>query len=165
MTDEKRSTPKKLQDFVPYQLHVVANRLSTGASRIYRRRYGITVSERQFMMIFATEPGATANRACHLVGIDRALASRIINSLVRRRLLRTATERSDKRLRAIYLTEKGWKLHEAMQLVGQERARRLLQSFSRSERALLFSYLKRLDENVEGVNAYDPGPNKRRVKS
>ncbi len=35
----------KLEDFLPYQLSVLSNKISQGIAKFYRQRYGITVGE------------------------------------------------------------------------------------------------------------------------
>ena len=153
MDRTQRRSVEELETFVPYLIHVAASGLSSGASRVYRKLFGITGAEWHMLLILSTERNITAKRACRIIGLDRSLASRLVRSLGNRGLIRVSKHPDDNRQRAINLTDKGWRLHAKVDEVSKARSRQLLAIFSEREYRQLVDLLQRLNAELPMVNA------------
>jgi DNA-binding MarR family transcriptional regulator len=140
--------------FVPSWLSHLNNRLSSGASQIYLRRFGVGINEWRVISMLSQEPLITAARVGQVLGLHKAIVSRSVHDLESKKLL-TFEFRAGQRLLA--LTENGHALHDEMVVVALARERMLLAGFSDKEREVLLGLLRRMYANLPAVDAIDPG--------
>ncbi len=141
---------------IPYLIGAIANILSIGGSRLYRRLYNIGLTEWRLMWILAIAPRITAQRASQIMGVDKAAISRALAGLERRRLVRVLPNPADSRERLIELSPSGVELHSKIIVIAKERERRLLAPFTGDEIRILTRLLQRMQANAVNVNAIDP---------
>ena len=139
-----------------YLIGAISNILSIGGSRLYRRAFGIGLSEWRLMWVLAIEPRITARRASQIMGLDKAATSRAVVGLERAGLARIAPDPSDNRQRIIELSAAGAELHGRIMVVAKERERRLLSPFTEDEVRVLAGLLRRMHAHAANVNAFDP---------
>lgn len=70
------------------------------------KKYNITVAEEPFFMAINSHDGATQEELTALVGVDKAMTTRVIHSLESKGLVRKMQDENDKRQNRIYKTEK-----------------------------------------------------------
>lgn len=140
--------------FVPSWLSHLNNRLSSGASQIYLRRFGVGINEWRVLSMLALESRITAARVGQALGLHKAIVSRSVHDLESKKLLHFAFESGQ---RLLELTERGLALHDEMVVVALARERMLLAGFSERERETLLGYLRRMHANLPAVDAIDPG--------
>jgi DNA-binding MarR family transcriptional regulator len=158
-TQPKATESRVSDDFgrsIGYLLGAISNILTIGGSRLYRRAFGIGLSEWRLMWVLAIEPRITARRASQIMGLDKAAVSRALAGLERRALVRVVADASDNRQRIIELSEAGIALHRRAMAVAKERERRLLSRFTKDEVRMLAALLRRLLANAANANAFDP---------
>jgi DNA-binding MarR family transcriptional regulator len=143
-----------LENYVPYYINMISNKLSRGSSRLYIRRFGIGVIEWRILGYLRMKNGGSANEICQTLAIDKAAASRSIQELEKKQLVSVSPV--DRRQRALTLTAKGEELHDRILPVALERERILLSSLSATERQTLLSLLRKLRSGVAAVNEYEP---------
>ena len=143
-----------LSRFVPSWLSHLNNRLSSGASQIYLRRFGVGINEWRVLSMLALEPRITAARVGHSLGLHKAIVSRSVHDLESKKLLTFAFESGQ---RLLELTDRGHALHDEMVVVALARERMLLAGFNERERETLLGYLRRMHANLPAVDAIDPG--------
>jgi len=146
-----------LSRYIPAQLSIISNKLSHGASEKYRRLFGVGITEWRVLATVAVEPGISANRLCQLIGIDKALASRVLSRLAGRHLVAVQSDPNNARRSLLRLTGSGQQLHDRVLLVVRERERILHSAFSHAEIETLLSLLHRLHAQADIVNEYEPG--------
>ena len=135
----------------------LANRISSGASRAYTRRFGIGVMEWRVLAMVAREPGTTANQVGHISGVDKSSVSRAAQSLIRRGDMTATGDAADNRRSFLRLTPQGLALHDRMILASLEREESLLDGLSETERRSLFGLLRRLTANLTLLQNGDEG--------
>jgi DNA-binding MarR family transcriptional regulator len=145
-----------LRRYATYFLHLVSNKLASGASRLYLSRFGIGVIEWRVMGMVAVEPGITSNRVCQMIGFDKAAISRATRTLESKGYLRVVAVPDDLRRRTLDLTARGRKLHDNILVIALERERRLLSDLTDQEVDLLLDLLARMADKLPYVNEYDP---------
>jgi DNA-binding MarR family transcriptional regulator len=142
-----------LNNYVPAFLTFLANKLSSGASAVYRRRFGIGITDWRIVALLAVEPWIPAGRICEVIGLDKAAVSRSVRDMAARGLVETQVQEGDQRRQFIALTHNGVALHDAIVDIALEREKLLLADFSAEERQLLVSLLTRMHSRIPIVNA------------
>lgn len=147
---DARSSPNALdlENYVPAFLTWIANKLSSSASLIYRRRFGVGIVEWRIMALLAVEPWITAGRICEVIGLDKAGVSRSVRFLLDKGFAETRYRDNNNRRQFIALTRAGIELHDRIALVARAREEQLLTGFSDAERAAAVRLLTRMHENL-----------------
>jgi DNA-binding MarR family transcriptional regulator len=149
----RQSQPFDLQNYIPYFINMISNKLSRGSSRLYIRKFGIGVIEWRLLAFINSHGTISANDICESLAIDKAAASRALNGLVGKKL---ATSRPvDRRQRSLLLTEEGRALYDKVVLIARERERILLASLSPSEKHDLLRLLRILRVNLTALNEFE----------
>jgi len=142
-----------ITNYVPAFLTFLANKLSSGASAVYRRRFGIGITDWRIMALLAIEPWIPAGRICEVIGLDKAAVSRSVRDMAALGLVETQVQECDQRRQFIALTRNGIEMHDSIVDIALERERVLLAEFSEDERRLLVSLLARMHARIPIVNA------------
>lgn len=112
------------------------------------RKYHITIAEEPFFMAIRSHDGATQEELTALVGVDKAMTTRVIHSLEHKELVKRVQDEKDKRQNRIYKTEKANEISESV----RNDLLRLNQSFtegiSRKDMESFMRTLAVLDENI-----------------
>lgn len=147
-----------LERYVPHLLVSITNKLSAGGAHLYRKLYGVGVTEWRILAMLAIEPSIPASRVCQVIGLDKALVSRVTQTLAQRGLVSVKKDQSDTRRQLIMLTAKGNRLHDDIINFALRREQLLVGDLSREELKVLTNLLSRLHARVDAVNAYKPMP-------
>ena len=131
---------------------LLANKLTSGASSVYRDAFGVGTIEWRVLSHVAAERWITPQRICRLGGLDKGGVSRSMKFLLDRGLIAVRGSASDARSVELSLTAKGTAMYERMARVADERERRLLQGLSRPEVRSLMDTLRRLNDQMPAVN-------------
>ena len=142
-----------LDAYVPGLITFLANKLTHGASALYRRHFGVGVIEWRCLSQLALEPWIPPGRIVQVIGLDKAAVSRSIRALERQGLVKVRSSRQRSRFLEMALTEKGRALHDRILAVALERERRLLMDLSGEERSILLSALNKMHDRMAEVNA------------
>lgn len=96
-----------LDTFLPYQLAVLAQRVSTGFARHYKEAYGISVAEWR-VVAHLSRGGVVSVREIHeRVDMDKPKVSRAASRLEEAGYITKVVNQKDRRLVELALTEKG----------------------------------------------------------
>jgi DNA-binding MarR family transcriptional regulator len=139
--------------YAPYFLTVIANAISSSASQVYLREFGIGVNDWRVVSHLGMDPGCTAQVISNVLQVDKSVVSRSVKTLVDRGLVAVETTPGFRRL---YLTAGGAQLHKEMVPVALQRERLLLAGLDDAEVEQLLGLLRRLHANLPGLTAYDP---------
>jgi DNA-binding MarR family transcriptional regulator len=145
-----------LARYVPGLLNFLSNKLSAGASKCYRKHFGVGVVEWRMLSMLAVENGISANRICQVIGLDKGAVSRALQGLEVSGYITTAVDHRDARRYTVSLTTQGRALHDRIFEVAMERERRLLDDFTPAEVDQLVEMLGRMHRKIERVNEYEP---------
>ena len=159
----KRSDPRhdggteapvlELDDFVPYYVRVIANRLAQAASRLYQRKFGIGLTEWSCLSTLGKEEQISASRICEMSGFDKALVSRGLGSLEAKGFIQSRAVADHNRKRLIRFTPAGRTLYEEIRELALVREQRLLEGLSRPERSALLASLRIMQRNATALAA------------
>ena len=138
--------PLKLEQFLPYQLNVVANLVSQALSRVYARRYRIGVPEWRVLVTLGQYGVMTGNAIGAHTHMHKTKVSRAVALLEKRRLLVRRANRADMRESFLSLTAPGRAIYEELAPHALEFARRLTDILSPSDRDAFYRALQQITD-------------------
>ena len=152
----KRKKKLDLERYTPALLTFIANKLSAGASQLYREQFDVGIVEWRVLSMLAVESNIPAQRICQVVGLDKSAVSKSVQFLQNGGYVQSQVDPGDARRYTLSLTTAGHALHDRVFDVAQERERRLLETLSAQEIESLLSMLNRIHKQIDHVNAYRP---------
>jgi DNA-binding MarR family transcriptional regulator len=126
--------PLKLEQFLPYQLNVVASLVSQALSRVYARRYRIGVPEWRVLVTLGQYGVMTGKAIGAHSHMHKTKVSRAVALLEKRKLLVRRANRADMRESFLSLTAPGRAMYEELAPHAQDFARRLTEILTPSDR-------------------------------
>ena len=133
-----------LANFLPYQLSILASRISRDFSKEYISRFSLNNAEWRIIAHLSQESKPISIREIYQkVGLEKSKVSRAVSKLAKRRLLSKKVNSSDKRLVDLKLTRVGREIIDEMTEIAMDFEARFLQkienpgSFKNTINALL----------------------------
>ena len=136
--------PLKLEEFLPYRLSILSNRVSQSIAREYEQRFDLSVTEWRVMAVLARFDALSAREVAERTAMDKVAVSRALARLVAAGRVSRRTHRGDKRRSVLRLSAKGWKIHDAVAPLALQHERELLEQLSPAEREVLSRILEKL---------------------
>ena len=115
----------KLEQFLPYQLNVVATQVSEALSRVYARRYRIGIPEWRVLVTLGQFGFMTGKAVGTHTHMHKTKVSRAVALLEKRKLLTRRINRADMRESFLSLTAAGRAIYEELAPHALDFARRL----------------------------------------
>lgn len=140
----REQAPLKLEQFLPYQLNVVATLVSQALSRVYARRYRIGIPEWRVLVTlgqFGVMTGKAIGAHTHM---HKTKVSRAVALMEKRRLIARRANRDDMRETFLSLTAAGRTMYEEVAPHALEFARRLTEILSPGDREAFDRALRQL---------------------
>jgi DNA-binding MarR family transcriptional regulator len=125
-TGGEKEAPLKLEQFLPYQLNVVASLVSQALSRVYAERYGIGVPEWRVLVTLGQYDAMTAKAIGAHTHMHKTKVSRAVALMEKRRLLVRRANRDDKREAFLSLTAAGRTMYQEVAPHALDFANRLI---------------------------------------
>ncbi|OEY67929.1 MarR family transcriptional regulator [Marinobacter sp. X15-166B] len=137
-----------LNQFLPYRLNRLADRISGELERMYSERYGLNVAQWRVLAWLSHCDDLTAKKICAYTNMDKARVSRAIRALEERGLIYRSPSPQDQRIHDLHLTPESARMlddlildaqaweAELMSTLSVEEYRNLLNSMSKLERQL-----------------------------
>jgi DNA-binding MarR family transcriptional regulator len=154
MVDRKRATRTVIDRsvYVPHYLMITANALASGASRLYRKHFGLGINECRIVAILGHQPDKTALEISAAVAMNKSIVSRSLHTLLKRDFISQAGQARGRRYR---LTPLGEELQDKIVRMSMERQELLLAGIDDGQRPVLLALLARMLDNVAEVNRYE----------
>jgi DNA-binding MarR family transcriptional regulator len=136
----------KLEQFLPYQLNVVATLASEALSRVYARRYRIGIPEWRVLVTlgqFGVMTGKAIGAHTHM---HKTKVSRAVALLEKRKLLVRRINRADMRETFVSLTAAGRTIYEELAPHALDFARRLTEILTPGDRAAFQRALQQITD-------------------
>jgi DNA-binding MarR family transcriptional regulator len=138
--------PLKLEQFLPYQLNVVASLVSQALSRVYAGRYRIGVSEWRVLVTLGQHGVMTGKAIGAHTHMHKTKVSRAVALLERRKLLIRRANRADMRESFLSLSAAGRTIYEELAPHALDFARRLTDILTPSDRDAFHRALRQITE-------------------
>ncbi len=104
----------RLEDFIPYKLSVVANRVSQSIGRLFESRFNIQMTEWRIIMALYAYGDLVFNEVVERTSMDKARVSRAQRRLVDLGLIRTYGDPADRRKVILSLVPEGAHICETL---------------------------------------------------
>jgi DNA-binding MarR family transcriptional regulator len=102
----------RLGSYWPYQLTVLADRISRHTAAIVKRHGQLNLSQWRVIAAIAEQPGRTAAEVVAVTPMDKGIVSRATKALLAAGLVRREASQGDGRLSHLFLTEQGEILYQ-----------------------------------------------------
>ena len=142
----------ELDDFVPYRLSVLSNRISGAIARQYTERFGLTMAEWRVMAVLGGSPGLSARDLAERTGMDKVQVSRAVAALVKRKRIARRADAADGRMQRLALTPKGEAIYAEIVPLARKLEAEFLSRLNSNERATLNRLLKTLSQQAESLS-------------
>ncbi|MGA8611266.1 MAG: MarR family transcriptional regulator [Xanthobacteraceae bacterium] len=151
-TSPSERAPLKLEQFLPYQLNVVASLVSLALSRVYARRYRIGVPEWRVLVTLGQYGVMTGKAIGAHTHMHKTKVSRAVALLEKRRLLIRRSNRADMRESFLSLTAGGRAMYEELAPHALEFTQRLTEILTPADREAFNRAVRQLtDRSAELV--------------
>jgi len=149
--DQNRSSPAKgrLADFLPYQLSVTSNAVSSMIAQRYRARFGLKITEWRLIAVLGDAGAATQRDLTQATLMDKVAVNRASKVLEERELLKRKPNASDGRSHLLELTEEGKAIHKEVMPMVEQMERDIFAALSEQEQAQFKAMLNRIFDNVD----------------
>jgi DNA-binding MarR family transcriptional regulator len=133
-----------LEDFLPYRLSILSNRVSRAIAARYATAFDLTIPEWRIIAVLGRRPGLTAKEIAEATEMDKVAVSRAVAKLVESKRVAARADREDARRQILSLTPQGESVHARIAPIALTSEERLLSSFSTREREQLDALIDRL---------------------
>jgi len=141
----------RLEEFLPYRLSVLANRVSKHLARAYRNRFGMSVPEWRVMAIIGTTDDKTALDIVEASVMDKVAVSRAVAGLAARGLLVSRLDSKDRRRHLLSLTSEGLSVYHEVVPLARRYHMELLEQLGTTDAGELDRLLHVLDRVAETI--------------
>ncbi len=137
--------------YIPHFLNILNNKLSSGASDLYIKMFGIGINDWRVLSVAVRNQGCIANFIAEKMEAHKAVVSRSVQYLRDQKHVRIEPAGKEK---LIFVTPAGQRLYSDVARVALAREKLLLRGLNEEQQATLRSLLSHLLSNVPAVNAY-----------
>jgi len=150
-----REAELHLEDFLPYRLSVLTNRVSSAIARHYSERFDLGVPEWRVMAVLGGAPGLSAREVAAKTAMDKVQVSRAVASLIEARRVQSEPDAQDRRVTRLSLTPRGRAIYEEIVPLALHLEAVLLSALSAEEKAQLDRLLEKLSRRIGNLVAID----------
>lgn len=144
---KRKPTPAELlvlEEFLPYRLSVLSNRVSRAIAARYAKAFDLTIPEWRVIAVLGRRPGLTAKEVTEATEMDKVAVSRAVGRLVDAKRVAAKADRADARRQLLSLTREGESVHARIAPIALASEERLLAALDARERAQLDALMDRL---------------------
>lgn len=144
---KRKPTPAELlvlEDFLPYRLSILSNRVSRAIAARYADTFGLTIPEWRIIAVLGHHPGLTAKEVAEATEMDKVAVSRAVAKLVDSKRVATRADKDDARKQLLALTAQGESVHARIAPIALASEQRLLAALDARERGQLDALIDRL---------------------
>jgi len=135
----------QLQQFLPYRLFVLANRISSSLADHYEEQFKITRSEWRVLAVLGEQADLSAAQVAERTAMDKVAVSRAVSKLLSTELVQRQFAESDRRRSVLRLSERGKVVYGKIAPIAIEYEQKILDQLHQNEIELLRNLLTKLD--------------------
>jgi DNA-binding MarR family transcriptional regulator len=134
----------KLENFLPYRLSVLSNRVSAAIAQDYADRFDLTVPEWRTMAALGEHPGLSAAEVAGVTEMDKVAVSRAVARLLQAGRLTRGTAADDRRRSVLKLSAAGHRIYRQIVPVARAHEANLVTALNAEERRQLDKLIDKL---------------------
>ncbi len=136
-----------LQQFLPYRLSALANRISQSLAVKYSKQYGISVQEWRILAVLGEETKLSAVAITNRIAMDKVAVSRAVKRLIEKDLVIKHLDNKDQRSHELALTTKGVEMYQKLVPIALEHEQQVTDTLTLKEKESLLKLLSKLDNS------------------
>ncbi len=140
-----------LEEFLPYRLSVLSNRVSDAFARLYETRFGITIPEWRVIANVGRFAPISANGVCERSAMDKVTVSRAVQRLVDKGFLDRRTDAHDRRRSSLTLSPAGAAIYAEIVPLALQIQAALVADLDEDERRALDLLMNKLDRRIAAL--------------
>jgi DNA-binding MarR family transcriptional regulator len=140
-----------LEEFLPYRLSVLSNRVSRAIARRYAKTFDLTIPEWRIIAVLGRRPDLTAKEIAEATEMDKVAVSRAVARLVSARRVAARADAADARRQILALSREGESVHARIAPIALASEERLLSALDAKERAQLDALIDRLLDSARSL--------------
>ena len=144
-----------LEDFLPYQINVLAQTISQSIAAVYESRHGLMRDDWRVLVAINQEKKMRATDIAHHANLDKMQVSRAIARLEEKQLLERTVDEQDKRNLIISVTPKGRSVYQDIAPSMMARNQFLLEGLEKTEQEQFKTILKSIQSRAEQLIRQD----------
>jgi DNA-binding MarR family transcriptional regulator len=133
-----------LEEFLPYRLSILSNRVSRAIARRYASTFDLTIPEWRIIAVLGRRPGLTAKEVAEATEMDKVAVSRAVARLAASGRIAGRADPGDARRQLLALTRAGESVHARIAPIALASEERLLAALDARERLQLDALIERL---------------------
>ena len=133
-----------LEDFLPYRLSILSNRVSRAIAARYAKAFDLTIPEWRIIAVLGRQPGLTAKEIAEATEMDKVAVSRAVARLTAARRVAARADAQDARKQLLALTSLGESVHARIAPIALASEQRLLAALDVRERQQLDALIDKL---------------------
>ncbi len=141
----------RLENWVPYELSFIVNRVSAMLAKAYTERFRLSVTGWRIIGVLANFQPLSAKQLAERTAMNQVSVTRAINALLRLRMVRRTTDRLDRRRVVLRLSEKGLAAYREVIPVAIGIEAELLKALSAQDRTTLKRLMRTLSDRAAEV--------------
>ncbi len=141
-----------LDQFIPYRLSVLSNRVSGLIARLYADQFQLTIPEWRVLAVLGRYGPMTATDVAGRTAMDKVRVSRAIARLIDAGRIARQVDPNDRRRLTLDMAPAGREVYEKIVPLAQDAEARLLRSVTAGERNALDRLIAKLDTAVAQVS-------------
>lgn len=138
-----------LDNFIPYRLSVLSNRVSKAIANEYSSRFDLTIPEWRVMAVLGGRPGLSARAVAERTEMDKVQVSRAVARLLRARRIQRAADSEDGRVTRLSLSLRGRAIYDEIAPLALKLERDFLEVLSNDDRQVLDQLMTKLSHNAK----------------
>ncbi|MBU6498019.1 MAG: winged helix-turn-helix transcriptional regulator [Rhodospirillales bacterium] len=146
-----------LEEFLPYELSIAANRASRLFARRYSETFGLSIAQWRVMAVVGRFGTMAAVAVVERSEMDKVKVSRAVASLVAAGLVEQLPDPADGRARLLRLTRRGRQTHQAIVALARTLEGQLATALTAEEWDTLRRCLRKLYAHVRTLDAAEVG--------
>jgi DNA-binding MarR family transcriptional regulator len=140
-------------DFLTFRLDVLNEQAKRTSSLAYEEARGVTLRDLRVLRLAYAKPGVTQSEVVEAAYLEKTLVSKLVTSLVKRKLVRREIGEEDARWVRLYLTDEGRETVQHCNRMGRQMQKAWLAGLSAGEIEAFERTLAVLTERVHLVTA------------
>ena len=133
-----------LEDFLPYQLSILSNTVSSTIATAYNKRFGLSIPEWRVIAVLGRFPGLSAVEVAERTLMDKVAVSRAVTKLINSGRVDRQIADADRRRSILRLSADGRQVHDEIAPLALKFEEDLLHGLSEDEIQTLSVIMERL---------------------
>lgn len=139
------SAPLVLEQFLPYRLSVLSNRVSRAVARLYENQFDLKLPEWRVMAVLGPAPHLTASEITDITAMDKVAISRALKRLIAMGRITASGDPDDARRQRLELSSAGQTLYQQIVPLAKSVEAQLLDVISNADRPVLNRLIDQLN--------------------